>query len=43
MQIVSLEAAHLLIFTQPSWDGYLLLYSIKSSTRGTVGLNDFLA
>jgi hypothetical protein len=26
----------LLIFTKPSWDGYLLLYSPKSSIRGTI-------
>jgi hypothetical protein len=24
-----------LILTQPSWDGYLLLFSPKSSIRGT--------
>jgi hypothetical protein len=25
-----------LILTQPSWDGYLLLYSPQSSIRGTI-------
>jgi hypothetical protein len=33
---LSLLKQHIfLILTQPSWDGYLLLYSQKSSIRGT--------
>jgi hypothetical protein len=33
---LSLLKQHIfLILTQPSWDGYLLLYSPKSSIRGT--------
>jgi hypothetical protein len=31
-----LDAALFLIFTQLSWDGYLLLFSPKSSFHGTV-------
>jgi hypothetical protein len=34
---LSLLKQHIfLILTQPSWDGYLLLYSPKSSIRGTI-------
>jgi hypothetical protein len=36
MLIVPLDAAIFLILTQPSWDGYLRLFSPKSSIRGTI-------
>jgi hypothetical protein len=31
-----------MILTQPSWDGYLLLYSPKSSIPGTRVISNFL-